>query len=68
VDGYVIEGHVPAKEVRRLLKERPQVLGIAVGGMPYGSPGMEVNGIVHPYDVMTFDRQGRTRVFASYGR
>jgi hypothetical protein len=68
VEGYVIEGHVPAAEVHRLLKERPAVAGLAVPGMPIGSPGMEVGTQVQPYDVIAFDRQGGRRVFASYGR
>ncbi|HVL67637.1 MAG TPA: DUF411 domain-containing protein [Vicinamibacterales bacterium] len=66
VSGYVVEGHVPAAEVKRLLKERPKVVGIAVPGMPLGSPGMEVSGIKpHPYDVLTFDKTGNTKVFAT---
>lgn len=66
VDGYVIEGHVPASEVKRLLKERPQATGIAVPGMPLGSPGMEVSGVTaQPYNVMSFDADGKTRVFAT---
>ncbi len=69
VAGYVIEGHVPAADVLRLLKDRPNVKGLAVPGMPIGSPGMEAaNGRVQPYDVLAFDAQGRTRVFASHGR
>jgi len=66
VDGYVIEGHVPADVIERLLAERPRVVGLAVPGMPAGSPGMEAPG--HPaerYQVLTFDQQGRTTVFAS---
>ena len=67
VDGYVIEGHVPAADVQRLLKERPAVLGLAVPGMPIGSPGMEVpNMKPQPYDVLAFDKQGQLRVFASH--
>ena len=67
VDGYVIEGHVPAADVQRLLKERPAVVGIAVPGMPIGSPGMEVPGQKpQKYDVVAFDKQGQTRVFASH--
>ena len=67
VDGYVIEGHVPATDVQRLLKERPAVLGLAVPGMPIGSPGMEVpNMKPQPYDVLAFDKQGQLRVFASH--
>jgi hypothetical protein len=69
VNGYVIEGHVPAADVQRLIKERPAaVVGVAVPGMPVGSPGMEVGATVQPYSVMTFNKQGQTTVFASYGR
>ena len=68
VDGYVIEGHVPAADVERLLKERPSsILGIAVPGMPLGSPGMEGNGRnEEPYDVFTFDLAGNTTIYSSY--
>jgi hypothetical protein len=67
VDGYVIEGHVPAADVMRLLKDRPPVLGLAVPGMPIGSPGMEVPGVKPvAYDVMSFDRQGQLKVYASH--
>ncbi len=67
VDGYVIEGHVPAEDIRRLLAERPAVTGLAVPGMPVGSPGMEVDGFAdEPYDVLAFDTNGTTEVFASY--
>jgi hypothetical protein len=69
VDGYVIEGHVPAAEITRLLAERPSVLGLAVPGMPLGSPGMEVpTGEVQPYEVLTFDQNGNTEVYARYGQ
>lgn len=68
VDGYVIEGHVPATDVQRLLKERPAVAGLAVPGMPIGSPGMEVpNMKPQAYRVFTFDKQGQFQVFASHG-
>ena len=63
VDGYVIEGHVPADLIDRLLRERPRVAGLAVPGMPAGSPGME--GPPERYQVLTFDRSGRTTVFAT---
>jgi hypothetical protein len=63
VDGYVVEGHVPAEQVKRLLAERPEVAGIAVPGMPIGSPGMEGPG-ARPYEVFSFDRQGGSAVFA----
>lgn len=66
VDGYVIEGHVPAADIARLLRERPEgVEGLAVAGMPLGSPGMEMNGQTHPYQVITFGKAGRT-VFSSH--
>ena len=63
VDGYVIEGHVPADLVQRLLAERPQVRGLAVPGMPMGSPGME-GPRKEAYDVLTFDGEGNTAVYA----
>ena len=67
VDGYVLEGHVPATDVQRLLKERPAVVGIAVPGMPIGSPGMEVPNVKpQQYDVVSFDKQGQLKVFASH--
>jgi len=67
VDGYVIEGHVPVEDIARLLAERPDVVGLAVPGMPAGSPGMEQPGVApQPYDVLTFDEAGNTAVFSSY--
>lgn len=67
VDGYVVEGHVPAADVRRLLKDRPAVVGIAVPGMPIGSPGMEVPGVKPAaYNVMSFDKAGQLKVYASH--
>ncbi|MGD2216202.1 MAG: DUF411 domain-containing protein [Gemmatimonadales bacterium] len=67
VDGYVLEGHVPADDIKRLLEERPEIVGLAVPGMPIGSPGMEVAGR-HPdqYDVLSFDEQGNTQIYSSY--
>jgi hypothetical protein len=65
VGGYVIEGHVPAEDIRRLLRERPAIVGLAAPGMPAGSPGMDIPNSP-PYQVLTFDRQGRTKVFASH--
>lgn len=67
VDGYVIEGHVPADAIEQLLAERPDVTGLAVPGMPVGSPGMEVDGYgVEPFTVIAFDVAGNTEPFASY--
>jgi hypothetical protein len=63
VDGYVVEGHVPADVIRRMLRERPQVAGIAVPGMPAGSPGMEMGGRKDPYDVIAFSRDGKVSVY-----
>lgn len=65
VGGYVVEGHVPAADVRRLLAERPPVVGLAVPGMPTGSPGME-GPFSQKYDVIAFDRSGGRSVFASH--
>jgi hypothetical protein len=65
VESYVVEGHVPADLIQRLLRERPAVLGLAVPGMPAGAPGMEAPGRApERYDVLAFDRSGRTTVFA----
>lgn len=67
VNGYVVEGHVPAADVKRMLKEKPAIAGIALPGMPAGSPGMEVPGIQSPgYQVLSFDKQGATRVYAKH--
>lgn len=68
VGGYVIEGHVPAAEIERLLEERPEdVVGLAVPGMPIGSPGMEMGNRVQPYEVIAFRADGSRFVFARYG-
>lgn len=69
VDGYALEGHVPARDVLRLLKERPRALGLAVPGMPVGSPGMDgpaYQGRRDPYDVLLLLADGSTRVWQSY--
>jgi hypothetical protein len=63
IDGYVIEGHVPADVIQKLLKEKPAVLGLAVPGMPVGSPGME-GGKPEAYNVLAFDKHGQTTVYA----
>ena len=65
VAGYVLEGHVPAADLARLLAERPQARGLAVPGMAGGSPGME-SAAAEPYDVMLFQTDGGARVFARY--
>ena len=66
IDGYVIEGHVPATDILNLLNEKPPVSGLAVPGMPHGSPGMET-GRVDSFDVFTFEKgTTNTRVWASY--
>lgn len=65
VDGYVIEGHVPAREIARLLEERPPVRGLVVPGMPLGSPGMEADR-TEAYSVLAFDDTGRVSTFARY--
>jgi hypothetical protein len=69
VGGYVIEGHVPAREIHRLLKEKPKALGLAVPGMPVGSPGMdgpEYGGQKDPYEVLLVQRDGTATVFQAY--
>ncbi|MBC7179730.1 MAG: DUF411 domain-containing protein [Roseovarius sp.] len=66
VDGYMIEGHVPVADIRRLLEERPNAVGLAVPGMPYGSPGMGPASEREAYDVFLIDREGRTDVFSHY--
>ncbi|MFN2137522.1 MAG: DUF411 domain-containing protein [Candidatus Promineifilaceae bacterium] len=69
VDGYIIEGHVPVADIERLLRERPDIAGLAVPGMPIGSPGMQVEGAAdQPFDVIAFTKSGRTQIFASYGQ
>jgi hypothetical protein len=66
VEGYVIEGHVPAREIARLLVERPDARGLAVPGMPVGSPGMEQGDAREPYEVLLIHRDGSTSVYARY--
>ena len=67
VDGYVVEGHVPAEDVIRMLRERPEIVGLTVPGMPQGAPGMETpSGEKERYEVLAFDRDGKTSVFARY--
>jgi hypothetical protein len=69
VEGYALEGHVPAREIRRLLAERPAAIGISVPSMPRGSPGMDgpaYGGVRDPYDVLLVKRDGHAEVFQSY--
>jgi hypothetical protein len=63
IDGYVVEGHVPIDAIQKLLKERPKVAGLAVPGMPIGSPGMESGSRKDPYDVLAFDQDGKTSTY-----
>ena len=64
--GYVLEGHVPAQEVRRLMREKPKAVGLAVPGMPVGSPGMEMDGSRDAYEVLLVLADGSSRVYQSY--
>lgn len=66
VDGYVVEGHVPAGDIKKLLQTKPNVVGIAVPGMVNGSPGMEMGDQKDPYNVVSFDREHHTKLFNSY--
>jgi hypothetical protein len=63
---YVVEGHVPATDIKRLMAEQPDALGLAVPGMPVGSPGMEQGNETEPYDVLLIRKDGTTEVFASH--
>jgi hypothetical protein len=68
VGGYFVEGHVPAEDIKRLLRERPDAKGLTVPGMPVGSPGMEQpSGLVQPYDVFLVAKDGSTSVYAHHG-
>jgi hypothetical protein len=70
VGGYVLEGHVPAQDVKRLLREKPMAIGLAVPGMPVGSPGMEMQddmlGVRDAFDVVLVNADGSSRIFQSY--
>jgi len=66
INGYVVEGHIPAADIKRLLREKPDVAGIAVPGMPIGSPGMESGDIKQPYSVFTFTEEGKTQVYQKH--
>ena len=66
VSGYVLEGHVPARDIQRLLREKPSAIGLAVPGMPVGSPGMEMGKAADAFDVVLVLKDGSSRVFQSY--
>jgi hypothetical protein len=66
VAGYIVEGHVPAEDIHRMLKEKPAIAGIAVAGMPMGSPGMEQSGSKQPFNTMAFTKNGKKTVFARH--
>lgn len=69
VGGYFVEGHVPAADIKRLLRERPDAKGLTVPGMPAGSPGMEVpSGEIQAYEVLLVAKDGSTSVFARHGK
>ena len=66
VGGYTVEGHVPAADIQRMLNEKPAIAGIAVPGMPMGSPGMEQGGRKDPFDTIAFTQAGKKTVFAQH--
>lgn len=66
INGYVIEGHVPALDIKKLLKMKPAVIGISVPQMPIGTPGMEMGGRKDTYDVVSFDKNNQFKVFNHY--
>jgi hypothetical protein len=66
IEGYVIEGHVPGSDIKRLVAERPEGIGLTVPGMPVGSPGMEQGAEFEPYDVLRIKKDGTTEVFAKH--
>jgi hypothetical protein len=66
VGGYIVEGHVPAEDIHRMLTEKPAIAGIAVAGMPMGSPGMEQGGSKQPFTTMAFTKDGKKTVFARH--
>jgi hypothetical protein len=66
VEGYIIEGHVPANDIMKLLKTKPKIVGIAVPGMPSGTPGMEMGDRKDSFNVMSFDKENHYEIFNSY--
>ncbi len=67
IGGYMIEGHVPAEDIARLIAEKPDAIGLSVPGMPVGSPGMETDGTVEPFEVHLMKKDGSSEVFSRYG-
>jgi hypothetical protein len=66
IDGYIVEGHITHRDIKRLLLFRPDVKGIAVPGMPVGTPGMERGSAIQPHNVISFDEQGNMEVFSAH--
>lgn len=66
VEGYVVEGHVPANDIKKLLKNKTDVIGLTVPGMPSGTPGMEMGGKKDAYQVISFDKKNQRQVFSNY--
>ena len=66
IDGYIVEGHITHRDIERLLLTQPEVKGIAVPGMPAGTPGMEMGNVVESYDVISFDENGKLKIFTRH--
>lgn len=66
IDGYVMEGHIPADDIKRFLKQQPQLAGLAVSGMVIGTPGMESGHKKEPFTVMEFNKNGEVQIFKEY--
>ena len=66
IDGYLMEGHIPADEIKRFLKQKPNLKGLSVPGMPLGTPGMEAGERKQPFDVLAFNDSGKVEVFKHY--
>ena len=66
IDGYVIEGHVPADDIKRLLKQKPEVIGLSVPAMPVGTPGMEQDSRKDPFHVITLPKKGNPGIYKAY--
>ncbi len=68
IDGYVMEGHIPADDIKRFLKQKPNLAGLSVPGMPLGTPGMEAGNRKQPFEVLAFDTKGNIEVFKRYNK